>query len=656
MTKTFLFQVYVCTGGKGLVTFRYRADGYKDENVWKLFEGRGTSGTLLQSLSTFPVSNVYYYVDFCKEEGLYTLQSFDSYGDGWQKNHGYTMTVDVGAMELDVEELKDGSPKPLSVTTVFSTFIPFQIEYTEWKVNQGESVAEDWNTVSYDDSAWTTMKAAAIPDATSTTIYIRKSFQLTNVNEYSVMNIRLKYTGGVVVYFNGNRVARFNLVENFDASTESIALHDAETFSKFHIILSTAGVQEGTNVIAFELHRPVGVSSPYIVVFDATGVFGVNDCSTVVDSYASLTSTLTDASLANVMDLDPFTIATPDNDVGTYIEWVVENLEGSKWNAFNILGGTTVNSWGFDIHTTFDPDDPESEPVTTEFRGLSVLDRTKPQLAVPVALAGFRKVRWEVTNAGSASTDIGSVHVAYCKASGNVCPGIDNYPPVMEGQVSPSYCPYGYRGYAYRECVNGQLGEMKTDMCKMKVPDTIRYPTSQYQFVMGTQSHTDLPTYRNIITRWYLDEGVALPEGLKLDEKTGQINGIPTDTSDGVTFTVYGENESGAASATVSIRIRKGQCAADGVFPTTDAGVVATYDCSMKGHFIGTQKRECVLGATDGEWQKATGVCVSIVLIVVLVVVVFIVIVVIIVVVLVRRRPSKTLKKLPKKNSKSAKV
>ena len=160
-------------------------------------------------------------------------------------------------------------------------------------MNQGESVAEDWNTVSYDDSAWTTMKAAAIPDATSTTIYIRKSFQLTNVNEYSVMNIRLKYTGGVVVYFNGNRVARFNLVENFDASTESIALHDAETFSKLHIILSTAGVQEGTNVIAFELHRPVGVSSPYIVVFDATGVFGVNDCSTVVDSYASLTSTLT---------------------------------------------------------------------------------------------------------------------------------------------------------------------------------------------------------------------------------------------------------------------------------------------------------------------------------------------------------------------------
>ena len=33
VTKTFLFQVYVCNGGKGLVTFRYRADGYTDENA-----------------------------------------------------------------------------------------------------------------------------------------------------------------------------------------------------------------------------------------------------------------------------------------------------------------------------------------------------------------------------------------------------------------------------------------------------------------------------------------------------------------------------------------------------------------------------------------------------------------------------------------------
>ena len=215
-------------------------------------------------------------------------------------------------------------------------------------MNQGESVAEDWNTVSYDDSAWTTMKAAAIPDATSTTIYIRKSFQLTNVNEYSVMNIRLKYTGGVVVYFNGNRVARFNLVENFDASTESIALHDAETFSKFHIILSMAGVQEGTNVIAFELHRPVGVSSPYIVVFDATGVFGMNDCSTVIDSYSEVKSAYGYSCAEALLSMDPYESCWFGGKRESYVEWTVENLEGSKWNAFNLFTAST-RKWGFDL-------------------------------------------------------------------------------------------------------------------------------------------------------------------------------------------------------------------------------------------------------------------------------------------------------------------
>ena len=59
--------------------------------------------------------------------------------------------------------------------------------------------------------------------------------------------------------------------------------HDASVFSKFHVILSTSGIQEGTNVFSFEIHRPLSGSSSDPVVFDATGVFGVEDCSTVVE-------------------------------------------------------------------------------------------------------------------------------------------------------------------------------------------------------------------------------------------------------------------------------------------------------------------------------------------------------------------------------------
>ena len=57
-----------------------------------------------------------------------------------------------------------------------------------------------------------------------------------------------------------------------------------------------------------------------------------------------------------------------------------------------------------------------------------------------MALAGFRRYRWEVIEAGttisgSTMVMINTIHMAYCKATGDVCPGIDNYPSVGEGQI-----------------------------------------------------------------------------------------------------------------------------------------------------------------------------------------------------------------------------
>ena len=144
------------------------------------------------------------------------------------------------------------------------------------------------------------------------------------------------------------------------------------------------------------------------------------------------------------MDLDPFNTGYLPNDIGTYIEWTVENLEGSKWNSFNMVGGSTVTSWGFDIIANYNPDDTTNIPVTIlNTIGQTVTSRTKPQIPVPVALAGFRRYRWEVTVTGSTGTTLSSAHMAYCKASGAVCPGIGNYPSVAEGQISPSSCPEG---------------------------------------------------------------------------------------------------------------------------------------------------------------------------------------------------------------------
>ena len=384
-------------------------------------------------------------------------------------------------------------------------------------------------------------------------------------------------------------------------------------------------------------------SSSDAVVFDATGVFGVEDCSTVVDSYSSLTSTeLVSGTVADIMDLDPYTTGQLRNTIGTYIDWTVENLVGSKWNSFNMVGGSTVTSWGFEITGFFNPDDQqEAAIIILDSEPRTITQKTKPQISVPVALAGFRRYRWEVTDTASSTTSLGSVHMAYCKASGDVCPAIGNYPSVAEGQISPSSCPEGYRGYSYRECSGGVLGPVKTDKCTMKPPVNARYTQSLYNFVMGTQVTTRVPLVRNLVDRWYVDTGVFLPDGLSLNEKTGEISGVPTSVQELTTYTVYAENESGATQATVSIQVRKGECMAEGVFPVTYVGETAVYECSSQGSYVGTQKRACILGSENGEWQKASGFCVSVPL---LVVVVLIVIIIIAVVVLILLRTSKKAK------------
>ena len=664
VSTTFTLSVDICWNGKSLMTVRFHTDGFANENSWKLFSGRTTTGTPLRSVGMFPVSDAVYYVDFCLDHGIYTFMGSDSYGDGWQISSGYTLTVDLGEMALDVQELPSSADSsPANVTSVFSTFFPFQVEFTEWKVYQGDLVPAGWNTANFDDTMWETKKAAEIPNSASVT-YIRKSFQLTNVDDYQVLNVRMKYAGGVAVYFNGNRVARFNLIDNFNANTESIEVHDATIFSKFHIILVTAGVQEGTNVIAFEVHRPVGTSSSEPFVFDATGVFGVETCSTTIDSYSAVDSTApTTGSLEGIMDLDPYTTGTLPSGALTFVEWTVENLEGSKWNSFNLVGANDIPTWVFELYGYMNPDD-ERGRITLINHDTALQSRTKPQISVPVSLTGFRKIRYEILQA-SASNNVGAIFTAYCKASGAVCSGIESFPAVGEGQISPGICGEGFSGYSYRLCTNGVLGEIQTDHCTYKTPTNIRFKSTRFTFVVGTASTTGLPEYRNIVTKWRVDDGVQLPAGLALNQETGEISGVPTDVFDMTSFTVFAENRDSVGSVTIEFVVRKGRCNAEGVFPLTEVDTVAEYQCSLQGNYIGSQKRACVLGETDGVWQKASGFCMSVGTIALLIVIVIIVIAVV-VIILVRKgkkskavggvKGKKTVKGVPKTEKKSKNV
>ena len=185
------------------------------------------------------------------------------------------------------------------------------------------------------------------------------------------------------------------------------------------------------------------------------------------------------------------------------------------------------------------------------------------------------------------------------------------------------------------------------------MPSRIEYTNNNMEFVMGAEASSGVPRYRNIITEFFMQENTPLPEGLKIDAATGEITGIPTATMDAKTFTVRGKNPAGETFVAITILVRIGRCPPEGVFERTPVGEVAVYQCAMQGSYVGTQKRACILGKKDGEWQKATGFCMPVVAIVLLVIVVIAVIAAV-VLILMRSRKTKAVGGVKGKSGKAS--
>lgn len=167
------------------------------------------------------------------------------------------------------------------------------------------------------------------------------------------------------------------------------------------------------------------------------------------------------------------------------------------------------------------------------------------------------------------------------------------------GQISPAVCPEGYDGYSYRICTEGRFGDVQMDKCVQRMPEGVRFPTGRYLFVIDTQVSTGAPRFHNIVEKWSLEEGQKLPAGLTLNVQTGEISGIPTEKASLTTFTVVAENQSGSVTTTVNLEVRKGQCPADGLFPVTEVGVTAEYQCSDAGQLRG-HAEACVQAGREG--------------------------------------------------------
>ena len=543
-----------CSGYRSLISLIIHTDSYPQDISYKIYDE--SSQDPIVTGQGFSEASAMVYKDICLENGIYTLELLDANQNGWGAKAGYYLAVDRDLLIFEMGQVPDGVA---SVTTQFSAYLPFQIEYSEWKISYG--FVENWNWLVFDDSAWESKKASEIGTNENVTTYLRKEVNIPVASDYRVLNVRMKYVGGVAAYYNGFLVARFNLKADFTPETMADKKHDANTFSKYHVILPMAAHFNGKNEVAFEIHRSQDESSSDPVVFDATGVFGVNECSILTDSYSIVDENgNVDESQQEyfepLFDLVPFTFLEDQYSSRTSVEWKIDNLENNKFNSFGIQTASFISNYAFTL----------SAPETRARSYSPVLEVDSPTLdsnqryawRIPLNRNGYSQLKFETKN-GNTLADISSFILQYDQSKEReMCPGIDNYPSVGEGEISTGSCRYGYSGFSYRICSGGVLGEVQDEFCVQNKIENLAYiSVGSFVLYKGRSSYIPSPAYDNLVEEFYLANDASLPAGLTLDETTGKITGTPTKVSEEGTYTIYAKNEVSVVQTTIRIEVKR---------------------------------------------------------------------------------------------------
>ena len=148
----------------------------------------------------------------------------------------------------------------------------------EWKyLDDGSNQRTAWREPDFDDSTWesgraqlgygdgdeeTVLSFGPNENQKFATTYFRKTFEVGDLTGAEGGRIRLLRDDGAAVYLNGQEIARSNLSSNATYSTYAsgtIGGGAEDAFSAFDFDIDL--LQEGTNVLAVEIHQRSGGSS-----------------------------------------------------------------------------------------------------------------------------------------------------------------------------------------------------------------------------------------------------------------------------------------------------------------------------------------------------------------------------------------------------------
>ena len=139
--------------------------------------------------------------------------------------------------------------------------------------------SSDWKHPFFNDDCWSTGQAllgyGAINGRTINTnlnfqtprlptIYLRRSFNVTDASTFTQLNLRVIQDDGVIIYLNGKEIVRLNMnggTQTYNSFAIGAIANEGSLVNLPSINLSPGDLLEGVNTLAVELHQSSGSSS-----------------------------------------------------------------------------------------------------------------------------------------------------------------------------------------------------------------------------------------------------------------------------------------------------------------------------------------------------------------------------------------------------------
>ena len=545
-SATVTISVVNCDGNRDFVSVYVKgADESPAYNAFEIYAGKEASGPIVGSVRHGTEEEGTY--DFCLPHGIYTIKTNNPEGNGWWMGDHYSLSVDNRGFTFFAGAIAYGIGY---ATNLFSSVLPFK-STTEWKFS--EVSPDSWNTVGFNDDSWTLLATSDFGSSVSTTVYLRKQFNIPSLADYHVLNVQVNYTGGVVAYFNGNKVARFNLPDTFDSDTVATKYNNRKVSSTFSIILSANGASETNNVIAFEIHS--GSADSHTITFSATGVYGVSDCSVLTYSTPGLkrySFNQHDLGFStNMFDWKNYPFVSFESSdfsggdrIDAFADWTVDNLEGAKFNAFGFIQSQNVNPRACSFAIEHYDDNGVFTPIRTFYdeaptRGGYYSYILSDQIVTE------RDIRLsQPYYCSNQSVQFGELFLEYCVSPS--CPASGEYQSTLSGGKSYADCPLGFSGYKYRPCQNGVFGD---EVNECVYANEIKYLEANLLMIHLNEVVEVTPS--TLVPVNALSISPELPSGLTFDETTGKISGSLSTAIPETAYTITGVNEHGTTTVIV---------------------------------------------------------------------------------------------------------